>query len=409
MRNFLLSLLLLPLWSAAQTLASFDVTLPKPTAGVYVPAHVNLDEMSFVKDSSLSLIELIGGRRVPVATQIKPGEPRTMFWLIHDDGRSSVHHYQLVKAAPENITRISADKGDSSMTIRGGGRHLLNYYYKTVMPPKDIDTAYRRSAFIHPLWTPHGQVLTRIQAPDHYHHYGIWNPWTHVLFEKDTIDFWNLNGKKGTVRFSKFTSVENGNVFAEFQALHEHVVFKKDGSEKVALNELQTIRVYQPDASGDYYIMDITSQLNCATNSPVLLLAYRYAGLGWRTTELWDNKNSEVLTSEGKTRKDADGSHARWCIVQGALNNDYGGAVMLSYPSNYNHPEPLRIWPENQFNRGDMFANFAPTKDTDWLLEPGKTYVLKYRFVVFNGKFDKAKAESAWEYFVHPPTIKKTG
>jgi hypothetical protein len=29
----------------------------------------------------------------------------------------------------------------------------------------------------------------RVQAPDHSHHYGLWNPWTKVLFEGDTVDF----------------------------------------------------------------------------------------------------------------------------------------------------------------------------------------------------------------------------
>lgn len=77
-------------------------------------------------------------------------------------------------------------KVDSVLTISSGAMKLLTYQFKTVYPPKGIDTAYKRSGFIHPLYTPHGQVLTRIQPPDHYHHYGIWNPWTHTLFEKDT-------------------------------------------------------------------------------------------------------------------------------------------------------------------------------------------------------------------------------
>ena len=94
--------------------------------------------------------------------------------------------------------------------------------------------------------------------------------------------------------------------------------------------------------------------------------------------------------------------------MQGTLpGNDSGGAVMLSYPANYNYPEPLRIWDENSNGgRGDMFANFSPTKDKDWLLEPGKTYLLKYRLVVFNGRFDAAKAESAWQNFTKPPVVK---
>jgi len=264
---------------------------------------------------------------------------------------------------------------------------------------------YKRSGFIHPLWSPHGQVLTRIQPPDHYHHYGIWNPWTHVAFEGDTIDFWNINSRQGTVRFADFVSVENGPVFAEFKALHDHVVFKKGGGEKIAMKELQGVRVFSPGKNSDFFIVDFNILMNCAGESPVKLLEYRYAGLGWRTTREWDNKNSMVLTSEGKTRKDADGSKARWCIVQGAIGNEYAGVVMMSFPSNYNFPEPLRIWPENQYKRGDMFANFCPTKDMDWLLVPRKNYALRYRFLVYNGKIEKDKASNAWEYFANPPVI----
>ncbi|HQM70676.1 MAG TPA: PmoA family protein, partial [Bacteroidales bacterium] len=60
---------------------------------------------------------------------------------------------------------------------------------------------------------------------------------------------------------------------------------------------------------------------------------------------------------------------------------------------------------ENQYKRGDMFANFCPTKDMDWLLKPRQIYSLKYRFLVYNGKVEKEKAESAWNYFAYPPRV----
>lgn len=290
---------------------------------------------------------------------------------------------------------------DSVLTISAGNKKLLSYQFKTIYPPQGIDTNYKRSGFIHPLYAPHGQVLTRIQPPDHYHHFGIWNPWTHTFFEGDTVDFWNIKGHQGTVRFAKFTSQISNKEFAEFTALHEHIVFKKDGSEKVALNEWQTVRVHDPAKNSDQYIVDVTSKMSCASQSPLLIVAYRYAGFGWRATEYWDKNNSEILTSEGKTRDNTDNTRARWLIVYGSLpGNDEGGIVMLSHPSNYNHPEPLRIWDKKQNGgRGDVFANFATTKDKDWLLEPGKTYTLKYRLVVFNGKFDAARAEKEWDVF----------
>lgn len=393
---------------SAQTIAGFKVLLPKATNGLAIPASVNLDEITFLADSSLALLEIDGNRKNPVPFQIKQEGHRVLYWSVKPTSEKEVS-YELIRATPQKFPEIMTVGNDSSFTIRSNQKNLLRYYYQTVYPPKGIDTNYKRSGFIHPLWTPHGQELTRIQAPDHYHHYGIWNPWTHVYFEKDTVDFWNIRGRQGTVRFARLVSKTNGNIFSEFEALHEHVVFKKDGTEKVALNELQSIRVYREEANSDYYVADITSQMNCASESPFLIVAYRYAGMGWRTTGYWDNNNCEVLTSEGKTRKDTDGTRARWAIVQGALpGNDSGGVAFLSYPANYNFPEPMRIWTLNTNGRGDMFFSFAPTKDRNWLLEPGKTYVLKYRMVVFNGKFDAAKAETAWQYFAEPPLVEVT-
>lgn len=297
---------------------------------------------------------------------------------------------------------------DSVLTISSGDHKLLVYHFNTVYPPPGIDTNYKRSGFIHPLYTPHGQVLTRIQPPDHYHHYGIWNAWTHTVFEGDTVDFWNIKGHQGTVRFVKFTEKDSRQRYAAYTALLQHVAFKKDGTEKVALNEWQTVKVYNPDGHSDYYIVDITSKMQCASKSPLLILAYRYAGFGWRATEYWDKNNSEMLTSEGKTRDNTDNTKARWIMVYGELpGNDEGGIVVMSHPSNYNCPEPLRIWDKKQNGgRGDVYAGFAPTKDKDWLLEPGKTYTLKYRYVVFNGKFDQDRAENLWKDFANESTAK---
>lgn len=398
-RHYLLLLFsLIAITSRSQTIATLEVDLSRPTNGLSVPLETDLDKITLLPDSVLSL----QANGSPIPFQIEAGEHRTLHWMA--DRKTS---YRLVRLKPgekpANANQILATAENGNLVISNGNQHLLQYVYKTVYPPAGIDTAYKRSGFIHPLWSPKGQVLTRIQAPDHYHHYGVWNPWTHVLYKGDTVDFWNLKDRKGTVRFARFASVESGPVFAQYETLHEHVAFQKGGGEEVAMNELQTVRVYRPDK--DSYLFDLTIQLNCATKNPVILLAYRYAGVGWRTTEEWNKDNSEVLTSEGKSRTEADGSKARWCIVQGAVGGDYAGAVMLSYPGNYNHPEPLRVWPITQNGRGDMYANFCPTKDIDWDLEPGHNYVLHYRWVVFNGHFTKEKAESAWSYYANPATI----
>ena len=393
--------------AGAQLIATLEVKFNNDKNEFSIPVHVNLDALTLLPDSVLQLVEVKGKSRTPIAYQVEMNEKRNMHWLIEpgiNSGKRKV--YELVKGTPHKTgAHITAIKDNNFLTFRNNNQNLIRYNYKTVYPPPGIDTVYRRSAFIHPLWSPRGQELTRINAPDHYHHWGLWNPWTHTLFENDSVDFWNLARKQGTVQFAKFISISGGNVFADYKALHEHVVFKKSGEQKTAINEVQSVRIYQPANNSNYYIADIFIQLNCASESPVLLLEYRYGGLGMRATQEWDRNNSTIITSEGKSRKDADGSKARWCLIQGRVNNDHAGIVFMSYPTNYNYPEPLRVWPENMYDRGDVFINFSPTKNMNWLLSPGKNYLLKYRLLVFNDNFSSEKAEVSWQDFAYPPNI----
>lgn len=394
----------------AQKIATLEVNLNAENTGIDVPVHVNLDAITALPDSTLNLVELLSGKKLSTPYQIENKGQRVLYWLVKQSAATPRHRiFELVQEPHIKVHgHITLVKDSGYLTFVANNKNLLRYVYKTAYPPKGIDTAYKRSGFIHPLWSPYGDRLTRIQAPDHYHHYGLWDPWTHTAFDGDTIDFWNLNGKHGTVKFANFTSLTYGPVYADFQALQQHIAFLKHGpdagKEKLALNELQSVRIYQPAPNQDYYILDITIQLNCA-DLPIKLLAYRYGGLGWRATEKWDGKNSEMLTSEGKVRDSTDNTNARWVIVQGQIEQDYAGAVMMSNPTNYSYPEPLRVWNSKANGRGDVYANFSPTKDKDWPLNPGHDYLLKYRFVVFNNKFTKDKAEAAWQYFAHPPVV----
>ncbi len=402
--------------SIAQRIAVFETQLPaNDTSDLIIPVQINLDNITPLGDSSLSLIQVENSKKTQVPFQIYNDDKRWLCWSLQNKksnkGRLIFELHVKTKNEINPAKSLSLNIKDSMLIVSSGANNLLRYVYKTWYPStgdKSKDTIFKKSGFIHPLYTPHQQELTRISPPDHPHHYGLWNTWTHVVFESDTVDCWYLGDKKGTVRCEDLIAVTDGAAFSEYKTLNKYYVFKQ-GTEKVMLNEVQTVRVYAPEVLSNYYIANITIEMSCASDSSVLLKEYRYGGLGWRATEEWDRNNSEVLTSEGKNRKEADGSLARWCIVQGKLGNDYGGAVIMSYPANFNHPEPLRIWPEDIFNRGDMFANFCPTKNKDWLLLPGKTYLLRYQFLVFNDHCSEEKAEAAWHHFASPPaiTIKK--
>ncbi|MDA9843948.1 PmoA family protein [Flavobacteriaceae bacterium] len=319
--------------------------------------------------------------------------------IIYWKTSSDVSSYNLEKEKPMDYTAVQLVESDEQLEVYQNGTKIIGYQTALKGVPEGVSEAYQRNGYLHPVNTPKGKRLTRIQPEDHYHHYGIWNPWTHTLFEGDTLDFWNLNKKQGTVRFAKLLKKNTGPVFSEIEVLHEHVVLK-DGANKVALNEIQNIKT--TPLSDNQYLMDITISYECATKEPFKIIQYRYGGFGWRTTEEWDNQNSRVLSSEGNTRKKADGSTARWCIVDGKLDEGHGGILMISHPENYNHPEPLRVWPEDQYGRGDLFVNFATTKTTDWTFEPGEKYTLKYQLIVYDGTMETTTAEQAWKQFAEP-------
>ncbi|KPJ65790.1 MAG: hypothetical protein AMJ43_09975 [Coxiella sp. DG_40] len=298
-------------------------------------------------------------------------------------------------------TTVEVVRNDSFLQFEVGGRELLRYNHAVVLPPKGASPLYARSGFIHPLWSPAGEVLTCIHPNDHLHHIGLWMPWTKTEFEGRQVDFWNLGAGQGTVRFVEFDSMTGGPVFGGFRAIQEHVDLSAPKGEKVALNEELDVRVWNPARPDEYWLLDYTSKQRCASSSPLHLLQHRYGGLGFRATGQWKDSSSNYLTSEGKTRKDGHGTRGRWCNVFGPTSKGPAGVLFMSHPQNHQHPEPMRIWPE-----GDIFFNFCPIQKEDWTLLPDNDYIFQYRLCVYSGQPSVEQAERFWQDFAYPPEVK---
>lgn len=295
--------------------------------------------------------------------------------------------------------RLSCEENETTIYI--GNQAVLTYVHKETLPPAGVDAVYKRSAYIHPLHSPGGERLTRIQPPDHWHHYGIWNPWTRTHFGEHKVDFWNLADRQGTVRFAEYLEKIELKNQAGFRVRQEHIYFLEDGSEGVAMDEVWKVTVQ--NLPGHAYMVDLVTTLTTPLESGITLEAYRYGGgLGYRATEKWDPSNCTVLTSEGKRWSEADATHARWVIVEGESSVEEGrsGILFMSHPENRAHPEPMRMWPPTS-NEGkeNVFFEFCPIRHHEWVLEPGKEYTLKYRMVVFDGPITTRTAEQFWSNF----------
>jgi hypothetical protein len=152
--------------------------------------------------------------------------------------------------------------------------------------------------------------------------------------------------------------------------------------------------------------VDLTSTLSPATGLPFAIKAYRYQGFGYRARADWNDRNVELTTSEGRDKSDANATRARWCDVRGPTPAGSSGVLFLSDPANREHPELLRIWPVGA-NEGEenVFVNFNPAQEKDWVLPPGSAHALRYRMVVYDGELGASRAERYWRDFADPPRV----
>ncbi|EAR00906.1 PmoA family protein [Maribacter sp. HTCC2170] len=326
-------------------------------------------------------------------------------WFLHTP-RGGTYSFEKIESGVNDESVLSTFKKNGNLQLVKGNDPLLTYRYQMTYPPEGVDTIFKKSGYIHPLLSPKGDTLTRIQPPDHFHHYGIWGPWTHTQIKGEQVDFWNLGDGKGTVLFEEFNNTTTGEVFAGFNATQEHIDFITGSSPQNALDEKLDVKLWDLGRS-DRYMFDYTSTFSSPLKDGIIFEAYRYGGgIGMRFDERWHKDNCTVLTSEGHDRLTADGTNAKWCIVKGESSDGNGtnGILFMSHPGNRMHPEPMRIWPIDGNNgRGDMFFEFCPIRHKEWKIEPNKDYKLTYRMVVFEGDLTAEEAEGYWKIFANNP------
>jgi len=368
---------------------------PVAVRGFVLPDNASLD------NTRLCLFAASGGNSTEVTCQYDDGT----LWFFADGGS---REYTLVRK-PEKKMHLPLmrvrDEGDAYV-LYDGKKPVLAYHYADTPPPAGADGNYHRSGYIHPLYSPSGMVLTRIQPPDHLHHYGIWGPWTKTHIDGKEVDFWNLGKGQGRVRFAGLLSVVEGDLFCSITVRQEHVYYDDGRNEHIAIDEVLTVRAWHHPGDEGWLIDYLTTQSTPLTQG-IMLDAYRYGGgLGYRATEKWDRHNSTVLTSEGKTRQEADATRARWCRIEGTSPAGTSGILFLDHPANREYPEPMRVWPPDaNEGRGDLFFEFCPIRLPAGHFGYGEKHTLRYRMFVYDGHSTKEEAEAYWKGFSGKITV----
>src|SRR5687767_13653886 len=160
------------------TADSFHIIIPLE---IQLKKPLSTSKAYFLKDES--------GKRIPVqlkdsltlvyipAAPLKPGTSVT-FHLGTSAKKAGVHPVKLLRQHNGILTQIS-------------DKPVFFYHTAQAMPPADSPAFYRRSGFIHPLYSPAGQVMTDDFPVGHVHQHAIFSAWTSTRFRNTPVDFWN--------------------------------------------------------------------------------------------------------------------------------------------------------------------------------------------------------------------------
>lgn len=305
---------------------------------------------------------------------------------------------KVILGAPgEYRAEAVAPKDFPKVELKDDGRGLLigklRYNVAVNEAPAGVDPVFKRSGYLHPIPTPDGRTISNDFPKNHLHHHGVWFPWTSSEFEGRKTDFWNSKSKQGKVEHVKTLGTLSGPLFAGFSAQHRFVALT--GPEpKTALNEIWDLRAYAVEKR---VVFDLQSTQTCATDQPLVIKKYHYGGLGFRGSGEWEGKTGfEFLSSEGKTRADGNETTARWAVMTANVEGRPASIGFLNHPSNFRHPQPLRIHPS------EPFFCWAPSQGGDFSIEPGKPYVSRFRFIVSDAPLTAAEMNAAWKDYAEP-------
>lgn len=354
-------------------------------------------------DANEATLQLVGPKNETAMLQVEPAGRAT--FIERDLAKGASKTYQVRPTAQAIAGKVTLTQAAANVRAAFANRTILQYQTTPSPVPEGVAAQFSHGAYLHPVFSPTGKLVTGDYPPDHRHQRGIWFAWTKTEFEGGHPDFWNMRKDKdgkftGEVRFDKVDRTWSGAVHGGFVSQHRWIDHTS-GAEKDILRETWDVTVFRPTSGAQaLHIFDLTSTQTCASDAPLKLPKYHYGGLGVRGNAAWDPKDKvTMLTSEGHDRKTGDATKAKWVHIGGEVEGGLTGIVVLIHPDDFRFPQPLRL------NPGNPQLCVAPSQDGDWEITPGKPYVSRYRIVVFDGKPDAVELERLWNDYAHPPSV----
>jgi hypothetical protein len=291
------------------------------------------------------------------------------------------------------------DPATGQIDITDDGKPVLRYNYKAVEPGEILEKVTpanriytrARSDYIHPLYGPNGEVLTKDWSIDHPHHRGIYWAWPEVDFGTNRGDLHAL--QKVFARPTGKVRLQSGAEFAEIEAENQWMWEDREP----IVQERAIIRAYRATAQGR--LVD---------------LAFRFVALkdgvtiARRGTEHYGGLNVRMATPASQdisVHTDPTNAVPRraWSDLSGifASMNTSSGLTVFQHPRNPDYPGDWVQYPNLSWCQPAF-----PASGTRYPLSPGRPLVLHFRLLIHPGpKPTDAAAAKEWDAYRADPGL----
>lgn len=360
--------------------ASATVVLPGHLRQAAMEGRLELRERSAKNDPEL---------RIPVQCLTPVVNDRArLCWLVPAGNKG--RRVFVLQATAQSSAAMTSVRAGGEYEIVDRGKTVLRYNYSTVEPGEVLKLvseenrkyAVARSDYIHPLYGPYGETLTRDWPVDHPHHRGIYWAWPEVDWRHQRADLHALQNV--FARPTGKCEMVSGAVFAELKAEN---LWQWNDREPI-VRELVTIRAYAGDSAGRLVDLELYFE---ALREPVLLArrgTTHYGGLNVRLGLIHNQQSTKRVCPPAPTR----------CMAWADISGSFAGAAqpvgltMVQLASNPDYPGDWVEYPELNWLQPTF-----PAHGTRYEISQGKALSLRFRLQIHTGSLLSEEAgDDCW-------------
>ena len=296
------------------------------------------------------------------------------------------------KSTDKDAMTVRRADNDQYLDIFDGDKCVLRYNFRNVPVPKTAKGKYAvaRSDYIHPLYGPGGEMLTKDYSPEHPHHRGLYWAWPEVFYKSQKRDLHALQGV--FARPDKIVSTAGGKDSATIAAASKWLWDKEE-----IVAETAVITAHRADADGRR-IIELKFEFTALVDG--VSIARRgqkaYGGFNLRFSPRKDQEITKHTDPAGKRPRRA------WAQIVGVPPKGKE-PVAVGIFQHVENPHAPGDWV--QYPNLNWLQPTFPSKGVKYELVKGKKLTLRFGLCIQNGKMTDKQLAEQWKY-INRPTIR---